>query len=188
MKVLGPALFVLLSAACQNTPVRPAFHYQADLGVAVEKADHACLYIVNGGLAPGQRVQFVTASTPQTAGEVEILVKGDDTCKDSNQDGPGMIRYSFKVIRGALSSGTLAFAIANSSRPLATTEEGVTADLDGDGQLEFFRACTSSEGVHLTIWKSKPLEGRRKWHYYYYLGYDVTPDCTESDTKPDVER
>jgi hypothetical protein len=188
LKVLAPALFVLLSAGCQNAPVHPAFHYPADLGVAVEKADRACLYIANGGLSAGQRVQFVTTSTPQDAGEMEILGKADDTCKEANQDRRGVVRYSFKVIRGALSSGTPAFAIANFSRLLTPTEGGVAADLDGDGHPEFFRACTSTEGLHLTVWKGKPLEGWRKWHYYYYLGYDVTPDCTESDTKPDMER
>lgn len=187
MRVLVPAWLVLLSAACQNTPVRQAFNYAADVGVAVDKVDHTCLYIANAGLSPGQRVQFVTASAPQTAGEMEIVARADDTCEDPNLDKPGMVRYSFKVIRGAFRRGAPAFAVANFSEPLKTTEGDIGADLDGDRRTEFFRVCTSSEGLHLTIWKGNPLEGQRKWHYYYYLGYDVTPNCTESDTKPDKE-
>ncbi|HSJ32552.1 MAG TPA: hypothetical protein VK933_14020 [Longimicrobiales bacterium] len=54
-------------------------------------------------------------------------------------------------------------------------------DLDGDGVPESFRACTSSEGVHLSVWSGEPLRGRRLWQYYYYLGYDVEPDCTDED-------
>jgi hypothetical protein len=99
-----------------------------------------------------------------------------------------MSGYSVQVTRGSLQMGSPAFAIANSNRPLRPTEAGVTADLEGDGQMEYFRACTSTEGLHLTIWKGQPLRGARKWHYYYYLGYDVTPDCTEKETKADAER
>jgi len=42
-----------------------------------------------------------------------------------------------------------------------------------------FRHCTSAEGVHLTAWR----ENRRTWHEYWYLGSDVEPTCTESETK-----
>lgn len=187
MKALGPSLLVLLLVACQNTTVPPTFNYKSDLGVAVEKAGHACLYIPDSSLSPGQRVQFITATTPQSAGEAEILIKADETCKDSVQDQPGVIHYSLKTTQGALRRAAPAFAIANFSRALTPTEGGMAADLDGDGKPESFRACTSSEGVHLTVWKGKPLEGLRKWHYYYYLGFDVTSDCAEADTKPDTE-
>jgi hypothetical protein len=36
-----------------------------------------------------------------------------------------------------------------------------------------FRQCAGSESLHLTAW----LRGRRVWHGYFYLGYDVEPDC-----------
>jgi hypothetical protein len=58
----------------------------------------------------------------------------------------------------------------------------LTADLDGDGQSEYFHACTSSEGVHFTIWTGKPLAGRLRWHGYRALGYDVEPDCKPEET------
>lgn len=47
-----------------------------------------------------------------------------------------------------------------------------------------FRECASSEGLHLTAWRGKPLEGERVWHEYLYLGYDVEPDCTQADFPP----
>ena len=118
----------------------------------------------------------------------EIVAKADDSCKDPAHSGAAVTPYSFKVTQGDMGNAVPAFAIANSSRPLTVTEQGVTADLEGDGQREYFRSCTSAEGVHLTIWKGKPLEGVRKWHYYYYLGFDVTPDCTENEYKPDADR
>jgi len=43
-----------------------------------------------------------------------------------------------------------------------------------------FRTCASAEGVHATAWSGVPLAAPRRWHAYYYLGYDV-----EQDTPPD---
>jgi hypothetical protein len=43
------------------------------------------------------------------------------------------------------------------------------------------RWCASSEGLHLTIWSGQPLESRRLWHAYYYLGYDVEPSCKDAE-------
>jgi hypothetical protein len=54
-------------------------------------------------------------------------------------------------------------------------------DLNGDKKAEYFRACTSMEGVHLTVWSGKPLTGKRIWHNYYYLGYDTEPTCKKKD-------
>jgi len=54
-------------------------------------------------------------------------------------------------------------------------------DLDGDGTAEIFRSCTSNEGLHLTAWRGKALTGRRVWHQYFALGYDVEPSCVPPD-------
>jgi len=45
------------------------------------------------------------------------------------------------------------------------------------------RSCTSHEGLHLTVWSGTPLESRRLWHEYYYLGYDVEPSCGEGEMR-----
>ena len=42
-----------------------------------------------------------------------------------------------------------------------------------------FATCTSNEGLHLTAWRG----GRRVWHAYYYLGFDVEPSCTEKEAR-----
>jgi hypothetical protein len=54
---------------------------------------------------------------------------------------------------------------------------GLTTDLDRDGVPESYRSCTSAEGVHLSVWAGQ----RRLWHYYYYVGYDLEPTCTDAD-------
>ena len=58
----------------------------------------------------------------------------------------------------------------------------LSADLDGDGQPEYFRSCMSAEGIHFTIWTGKPLTGKLRWHQYYFLGYDVSANCTAEET------
>jgi hypothetical protein len=177
------AAVILLLAAC-NPEAWAAFDYRSNLGIAVEKTNRNCLDIRNGTLAVGQKIQFVNASTPQTTGEVEVTGKVDQACTPADQSEQGLYHYEFKVIRGTLQMAAPAFALTNFTGTLTTAGTGITADLDGDGHPESFRSCTSSEGVHLTVWKGKPLKGRRKWHSYYYLGYDVDPTCTKRDTKP----
>jgi hypothetical protein len=48
-----------------------------------------------------------------------------------------------------------------------------------------FRTCASEEGIHATAWEGVPITSPRQWHAYYYLGYDVEPDCSPADTAPD---
>jgi len=43
-----------------------------------------------------------------------------------------------------------------------------------------FRQCASNEGLHLTAWRGN----HRTWHEYWYLGYDVEPNCSEKETAP----
>jgi hypothetical protein len=47
------------------------------------------------------------------------------------------------------------------------------------------RSCASSEGLHFTLWAGEPLKGKRLWHLYYYLGYDVEPTCRPADYQED---
>jgi hypothetical protein len=42
-----------------------------------------------------------------------------------------------------------------------------------------FRQCTSQEGLHLTAWRGN----RRTWHEYWYLGYDLEPNCSDEEAK-----
>ena len=170
---------VLLLGACH----KPPFDYAAGIGVAVALPERSCLDIRNGALSAGQRLHFVTASSPQTEGELEISGRVDQACTAADQNSPGLYHYGFKVVRGSLERADPAIALANIRGTLSASGPRITGDVDGDGQPESFRYCTSPEGLHLTVWSGKPLESRRRWHYYYYLGYDAEPDCKEGDTK-----
>jgi hypothetical protein len=170
---------------CQHGPAAP-FDYRSALGILVEKVGGTCLEIRNANLSSGQRIPFVTAALPQTTGEVEILAKTAQACTADGSDKPGLSHYAFKVVRGSLQKAAPAFAVINFTGQFTEDKGSVSADLEGNGRRESFRSCTSSEGVHLTVWEGKPLEGLRKWHDYYYLGYEVDPTCTKVDTAPDT--
>lgn len=45
----------------------------------------------------------------------------------------------------------------------------------------YFRSCASGEGIHLSAWLGEPIKGKRLWHLYYYLGYDLEPNCEETE-------
>ena len=176
-------LLPLLLTTCRGSqPSR--FDFVRDLGIAVETSDSNCIDIPNGTLSIGQHVRFVATSRPQKSGEAEIIRKTDKACTKTDQDKPGLYHYEFKALQGAMQKYVPAIVITNFDGAFREEPAGIAADLEGNGKLNFFRSCTSSEGVHLTIWQGKPLEGIRKWHYYYYLGYDVEPSCTERDTQP----
>jgi hypothetical protein len=86
--------------------------------------------------------------------------------------------------------GLLAFAIGVGVEDFDRLKDRSRApvDLDRDGRREYFRDCTSTEGVHLTIWSGKPLKGTRLWTWYYYPGYGVVPDCTVKDYAEEQDR
>ena len=179
-------LSALVLTACQASCASAAFDYDANLGIAVARANRNCLDIGNGDLTDGQRILIVTSGKPQTVAEVEIARKVEKPCTAMDETKPGLHHYEFVVRSGVLERAEPAFAIANFGGSLTAGKSGVTGDLDGDGKSESFRACASSEGVHLTVWTGKPLSGVRRWHGYHYLGYDVTPNCTRKDTRPDA--
>jgi len=177
------AFLCLLFTACRKRQADPSFDYATDVGVAVVIANRSCLEISNANLGVGQRLQFVTASTPQTTGELEITRRTQNPCTTKEQS-KSLNHYEFALVHGSLAKFVPAFALADFHGNLTMSSSGVTADLNRNGQPEFFRSCTSSEGVHLTIWTGKPLVGERRWHAYYYLGYDVDADCSAADTVP----
>jgi hypothetical protein len=77
--------------------------------------------------------------------------------------------------------GRVWFAIEGGNGILSASPAGIRGDIDGDGTEEWLRVCTSGEGLHLTIWSDLPLAGRRRWHRYFYLGYDVAASCVAAD-------
>ena len=86
--------------------------------------------------------------------------------------------------RDSVQPGMIYFAVMSFSSDVTVGTGGARLDIDGDGVPEVLSICTSSEGVHLTVWSADGLTGERLWHRYVYLGYDVEPSCTEAEVTP----
>jgi hypothetical protein len=162
-----------------------AFDYISDLGVAAQQADVTCLAINNDHLSLGGHVALVVLSTPQSILQAEVL-RSTNTCQDQSKGESGVNHYEIRVLNDKPLPMSPTIAVVGT--PKLTVARGLVAgDLDGNSRKEYFRQCTSGEGVHLTVWTGKPLRGKRRWHTYYYLGYDTEPNCTPLDTAANTQ-
>jgi hypothetical protein len=71
--------------------------------------------------------------------------------------------------------------VVEPATPIAIHDGKIDADLDGDGTKEFFRTCTSNEGGHFQVWTGPLLDGKPRWHWYYYAGHDTSYTCTDRE-------
>lgn len=182
-QVAGALLFSV-AVGCSAAQSAPAsFTFDNDAGVLLRKGGQTCVGLRDTSVA-GQTVVFVTASMPQTVGRAQLSAKTPG-CATLFQDTTGLTYYGATIVDGTLDEGLPAIALARVAKPLTVADSTVALDIDGDGRVDTVRSCTSSEGVHLTVWDGAPPSGRREWHRYVYLGYDLEPTCTDPETKPD---
>lgn len=157
--------------------------------VDVNKDGIICLRTKNGDLAEGTSIKIITSffESPQKILSANIEKKLQESCawEDSEAgENPENTSYyslslsSEKIEKSHIGTG---IALINPKKTAKSSAKLVSVDLNEDGKDEYFRGCTSSEGLHLTIWTGKPLKGKRIWHSYYYLGYDTEPNCKEKD-------
>jgi hypothetical protein len=172
-------LLILLSGLWQQSK-RPGKEWSFDnnIGLAMSHSGKTCLSIHNTSLAPGSGIRLVGTEPPQKESDAQVF-NVDKTCPEVDT---GARRYELRADVSNLASAMPVIAVVGFSGKFDRHGELITADLDGDGTGEYFRSCTSTEGIHFTIWSGYPLSGKLRWHKYYYLGYDVSPTCTEKET------
>lgn len=175
----GCLVFFYLVGASGRTQI----HLSTNLGVAVQKSGTGCLYIHNSTLVPGSPLTVILLSPPQSTLKAEIVrPAASTTCSSEHASDTQLNAYEIRFLTEAPPAATPAIAVFGFSGRFHSHGQYVTADLEHHGKPESFRFCASSEGVHLTVWSGKPLEGERRWHQYYYLGYDVEANCTPAET------
>jgi hypothetical protein len=179
------SLLLLLLLLCHSSMAtdETGFRFDSRLGVAIQKSGTTCLHIHNSGLAVGSPLTLVLLGTPQSIVKAEIVGPASDDCPTIDKSDNNLKHYRIRLFEKNLSPSTPAIAISGFSGPFKARGKYVRADIDGDGRPEFFRFCASSEGIHMTVWSGKPLRGKRRWHQYYYLGYDIEPNCSPEDTE-----
>ena len=177
---------VVLIIGCGATSVVP-FDYSRHAGAAGRPKNGApCLAIADSNLRAGTKVEIVWVPIGEYGPAPFINEATIQGPLPSGCDLPEAriyedASYSISLPDDSLDSGTAYFALITSASRLQVAERSVQGDLDDDGVLEVLRTCTSMEGVHLTIWSGEPLKGSRRWHRYYYVGYDLEQTCIEAD-------
>lgn len=138
-----------------------------------------CLAIQNSKLRPGLKVQIVDPDKPQHVNTGVIESKEEKSCSSDNDVVPNPSFYKIKM---KISEYDLVWGIGIIGAKRIKVAKGLArGDINNDGKLEYFRSCTSMEGVHYTVWTGKPLKGKRIWHSYYYLRYDTVFTCNKKD-------
>jgi hypothetical protein len=161
-----------------------SFDYATQIGIVFwDEEKQLRLEIKNPNLAAHDEVVVVDPSEPQKIARAAIVEKVSGNCSEGGFNDDGGACYKLRTVSGKIDEPTIALGIAKTSASFAARKGRVSADLDNDRVAEHFRVCTSMEGLHLTVWSGMPLKGKRQWHRYFYLGYDVEPNCTEGDTK-----
>jgi len=172
--------------ADQNKP--QPFVYETRMGLANWREQRGCLAVFNPSVAPGTRVALVDEPESPESPSVTAASVGerlsqpcDQGLADPNDAGVAPSFYQIATADGTPPPTRIVFAILDPPGPVAARDGHVEADLDGDGAKESFRVCNSSENVHFLIWTGSPAEARLRWRGHYYVGYDMTPSCTELD-------
>lgn len=182
MKLFGAALILCAAFAYVRGQT---FDFKSHVGVVdVNERGNTCLIISNGGLSYGIPVNIIVLSKRQSIVRARIKEKLGQSCSHN----PDIQDASFYSLEFGASENAFTMKERQTAGIAVVSERGIvvqhgkaSVDLDNDGRREFFRDCTSNEGVHLTVWTGVPLLGKRRWHFYYYLGYDVVPSCKRKD-------
>jgi hypothetical protein len=178
---------MIVICACGLTAGAGQFSFDARVGVVDTNSEgRLCLKISDPNLADGTEVSFVLPDRPQRVVRAAVEAKAPGDCSRNPGTDPEGKFYLLKLVGGKQGLNLreplpASIAVVGPARQISVRRGTASGDLDGDGRPEFFRACSSTEGNHLTIWTGRPLVGKRRWHSYYYLGFDVVPDCKKKD-------
>lgn len=169
--------FFIFPAVSLSQPAQPT-KIDSKIGVVNGGKNEACLAIKNPRLKTGQRISVVLPHRPQSVLSGFVKQKVGKSCSSDMDVFQSASFYLLRIKSKEPSFIALGFI---GTQRISLIKGIARIDLNGDRRREYFRTCTSNEGVHLTVWTGKPLIGRRIWHTYYYLPYDTEPTCTKKD-------
>jgi hypothetical protein len=185
LKTLSATISVLVCAVvlCKTGgAAEQPFDYDSQLGV-VEMGERICLTIPNDKLSAGDIVHLIFPQESQLHIEATIASKSPKSCSSNPDIRPTDSFYVLQVKGEKFEVPAIALGIVNYKSTFKLQDGLWGFNPRNDASWEFFRSCASTEGLHLTVWRGRPLKGKRTWHRYYYLGYYVEADCTDADYK-----
>ena len=148
--------------------------------------ERAKVSLAGPALKKGDALHVIAHGDTQRVIDAEII----EPAESSGEDGVAVYTIEFITSyseRIPEEEPLLGIAVLGATKGVTTSGGKATAQLSnapGNKRVSF-RTCTSGEGIHLTAWSGKPLSGKRIWHAYHSLGYDVEPNCTPKDYPED---
>jgi hypothetical protein len=185
------AAFIILAVGCRGeqgsfTDDSP-FDYNARMFAADEDSSgtFVCFAAKDTTLLPGTRATIVFTGFPQHSAIGHVTRRGKLPCIP----GPPMppmdsMQYIAEMPRDT--ADRLGVPVVLLGRVAKPVQHGDTVTIEVEpGQPPIrFHVCASSEGLWATAWAGAPLASTRRWHSYYYLGYDIDPNCEEKEYIP----
>jgi hypothetical protein len=168
-----------LTLSCRSHTVNASWSYDKNVGLAVVTAGHACLSINHPSLRANTHAHIIDAQRQREM--PAVVMSGRQVC---GNDSTGTSGYEMRLDASDMQVPFVGIVVIGDGITFAKRGTQLAGDLDRDRHDEFFRTCTSAEGVHATVWSDAPLTGPRRWHQYYALGYDVESTCTPAEVNP----
>lgn len=145
----------------------------------------SCIALADPDVAVGTGVVLVSLDGPRqkaTTARIEGAADGSDSCpalledrRDANRTN-GLSFYWVDPVPAA----ELAIGVVT-AQPSPIDADAVL-DTNADGQRDTFHQCATAEGMQFSVWADDVGNGEPLWRGYYYLGYDVQPDCIKDNS------
>jgi hypothetical protein len=144
-----------------------------------------CFEAADSTLPAGAPVTVVHATFPQYSTVGRLGDRTKSPCFPPPRVSRDSIEYSVDAPGDTVGRRGVPIVILGKVAPAQMRGDTVLLAVEPGRSSWRFRTCASAEGVHATAWSGLPLTSPRRWHAYYYLGYDVEQDCTPADYAPD---
>ena len=170
--------------AAQRTSADP-IEFSRDIGLfAANRQGRFCLLIKNAALTRGQEMTLIWVSAEEVPTRPEIRygkiqARLAEPCDPANH-ADGDATYELEI--GKLEIGRIYFAVVGRHSDLRITQNRVTGRLGASDEIAF-RSCASMEGLHFLVFAGNGLKAKKVWHDYFYVGYDLEPNCKETDIR-----
>ena len=88
-------------------------------------------------------------------------------------------KYFYTIKLDKKYNESMGIAFFNTQQKLTRKKELVLVDINNNGNTETSSTCTTSEGIKFILSENSGNKKTTVWEDYYYLGYDLTPTCTD---------
>ncbi len=144
-----------------------------------------CFVIENSDLKPSTRIDIISFGQTQIhlQARIKAKVKSEINCvpllsdrKEVNQTE----NRSFYILDIPKEhEEILAIGIINLNSKLKTVNGLIQTDINNNSIKESYSTCSGSEGINFSMSEKQGNKVNTLWESYYYLGYDITPDCPQ---------